>query len=285
MSSIRKSDLIKKEKPPSKKDVLFTQKLLDDSFLLGVVSGDLDRVKQAIRLGADFKGKQSSALLFSSEFGKLEVLKYLILLGLDLTNNMEDCLFRSVKNNRLEVVKYLMESLDLDDKDGISKTWFTGLLLNSLMIEKMDIFYYLLSSDKVTDEAKKKNMYTAIVGGRFEEADAILRMFPSAIEQDFRCQYLVEVGKIEALKYLLKCGVDYKDKINSDGILKKILKGGHLEMFRFLYDEGFREKKVELHSAESIRKEVNDFLMSRREKELLNKDMCGFGNKRKSTKL
>jgi uncharacterized protein len=129
---------------------------LDQIFLNAVNEGSIDKLREAIKLGADFnsKGKQSgeSALHFATQREYINMIEILIDIGIDVDTQDDDGntpLMNAVLLNRIDAVKTLLEfnaNVEIQNIEGD-----TALIIDVDFNENPDIAYLLCKHSKNID--------------------------------------------------------------------------------------------------------------------------------------
>ena len=146
---------------------------LDQTFLNAVNEGSIDKLREALKLGANLnsKGRQGgeSALHFASQREYIEIIKILIDRGINVDIQDDDGntpLMNAVLLNRIDAVKLLLEfnaNVEVQNVEGD-----TALIIDVDFNENPDISYLLCKYSK-NIEVKNKAGFNALELARINE--------------------------------------------------------------------------------------------------------------------
>jgi ankyrin repeat protein len=142
--------------------VLQLQEQLDNQFLKTAEKGDLERVKQLLKEGANISAKnnvQQSALYVAVRGNQFAIVKYLVEQGAEINAREKDgwsILHRAVATNNLSIVQYLVENgADLDVKTNYAKE--TPLEMAKKDKKDQEMIQYLINVNFL-NAVEKKNI-------------------------------------------------------------------------------------------------------------------------------
>jgi ankyrin repeat protein len=83
---------------------------VNSELLQAVKARDKNRIKQALKNGADIHTENDTAVILACETGDLEIVKYLMKKGADIHAQNEEALYQACEQEHFEVVKFLLEN-------------------------------------------------------------------------------------------------------------------------------------------------------------------------------
>ncbi|GFS92092.1 ankyrin-3, partial [Nephila pilipes] len=216
-------------------------------FFNALENGDMEKVQDCFRKGADIYGKdvnEMNCLHFSAKAPTTEAIKFVLQQGLDVASkNLRDetALHIAVKYDRIKIVKYLMKRklLSINECDIDGKTPLHIAAENG----RNDIFKYLLKYETditIKDNSGLSLLHTAILR-RNEEMTEILLRKGGNLKKDVSTggftvlHRAAEEGQISLVNMLINMKVDVECKTDfHDTPLHKAAENGHLEVVKYL---------------------------------------------------
>jgi ankyrin repeat protein len=246
-----KEEILKALKKEDWEKVKFLMKHLKNAELINAVKmGDLKKVRELLRDGADVNAKDrgQTALMLACEEGNEEIIDELLKNGADVNAvddvNYRTALIKAVIYNHFQVVKKLVEAgADLEKRDYLGFTAF----LHAVWWERMEIIKFLVEKGAnihAQDCMNQTALRSACIKKNFKIADYLIKKGLDVNAQDIHGETaLMDVCYwgdyyIDVVKFLLENGADItiKNKAGKDA-LTIAKERGHSKIIKLLEEK------------------------------------------------
>jgi ankyrin repeat protein len=130
----------------------------DILLITSAASGHLEVVKYLVQNGADVHAKKDLAFRISAQNGHLDVVKYLVQKGSDIHANNDDALIKAAVNGHLEIIKYLEENgVNIHTNDSVA-------LIGSARNGHLHVVKYLAEKGANIHSRNDKALYLHLFG-------------------------------------------------------------------------------------------------------------------------
>ena len=195
--------------------------------------GDLTKVKECIKNGADIHANDEEALIEAAINGHLKIVKFLVENGADIHADNNMALRTSLYNDNLEVAKFLLEKgADIHaDNDYIYNYVFNNNDIKLLNFFKEN---NIIFDDKIK---YSKLFLKACENGDLEKVKEYIEKGADIHTQnDDALRSAASGGHISIVKYLIEKGVNIHAK--DDFALIAAAQKGHFEVVKYLVEHG-----------------------------------------------